>query len=366
MGASSRLRTANICSVPSSPVYTPGRVRHAHFKITYATGQSLTTQLYVRGETGNDGVLNDITNAAQRESVIVPWTAIPESRTGDLAARFDVVLGFTPSDTPTPSRPTFVTSGIVQGATLNAGAAPGAWLTLFGDGLSSSTRSWRASDFSGTRLPETVDGVGVRINNKAAAVSYVSPRQLNVLVPGDVALGNVQAVVSTAAGTSDAVNVTISQVLPGFFQFGSEYIAAVRADGAYVAPPNLISGVTTVPAKSGDTLLLFGTGFGPVTGNPPTADAFQGAFSTVNPVTVRIGSQQANVSFAGLVSPGLYQFNVTVPTLADGDHPVTAQTNGARTVKLARLRVQASAVASARTRHPRQPDVRQIKQYFAT
>lgn len=80
------------------PVVYPGRTRHIHMSIQPAGGAKLITQVFVAGEPQNDrdGVLNGIRNAAQRASVIVPFTPIENSRIGELEARFDVVLGFTP------------------------------------------------------------------------------------------------------------------------------------------------------------------------------------------------------------------------------------------------------------------------------
>jgi uncharacterized protein (TIGR03437 family) len=57
-------------------------------------------------------------------------------------------------------------------------------------------------------------------------------------------------------------------------------------------------------------------------------------------VTVWIHNQPALVGYAGLISPGLYQVNITVPNLPDGDYPVVASVGGARTGKAMRLRVQ--------------------------
>jgi len=58
---------------------------------------------------------------------------------------------------------------------------------------------------------------------------------------------------------------------------------------------------------------------------------FQGSEPLVNPVTVTIGSTPAGVSFAGLAGTGLYQINVTIPSLADGDHEVIAHVQGIQT-----------------------------------
>ena len=89
-----------------------------------------------------------------------------------------------------------------------------------------------------------------------------------------------------------------------------------------MAPPSLISGVATVPAKPGDTILLFGTGFGPTTPPSPIGQLVQ-VSPLANQVTVRIGGVAADTQFAGIVSPGLYQFNVVVPNVPVGDNMVS-------------------------------------------
>jgi protocatechuate 3,4-dioxygenase beta subunit len=80
------------------PVPYPGRTPHIHFKISKAGKELLTTQCYVKGEAQNarDGVLRGIRDAAAREAVLVEFAPISSSRIGELAAKFDIVLGFTP------------------------------------------------------------------------------------------------------------------------------------------------------------------------------------------------------------------------------------------------------------------------------
>ena len=80
------------------PVPYPGRTPHIHFAVTSKGRERLTTQLYVRGEPRNerDGLLRSIRDARQRESVIAAFAPLPQSRTNELAARFDIVLGLTP------------------------------------------------------------------------------------------------------------------------------------------------------------------------------------------------------------------------------------------------------------------------------
>lgn len=76
----------------------PGRAPHIHFAIKMKGREKWTTQCYVKGEPQNDrdDILRGIKNSKARESVIVDFTPIKESRLGELAARFDIVMGFTP------------------------------------------------------------------------------------------------------------------------------------------------------------------------------------------------------------------------------------------------------------------------------
>jgi protocatechuate 3,4-dioxygenase beta subunit len=80
------------------PVLYTGRTRHIHFKIRRRGKELLTTQCYVKGEPQNekDGIYRSIRDKKARESVTVDFTPIPDSKIGELAAKFDVVLGFTP------------------------------------------------------------------------------------------------------------------------------------------------------------------------------------------------------------------------------------------------------------------------------
>jgi protocatechuate 3,4-dioxygenase beta subunit len=80
------------------PVVYPGRTRHIHFAVKIKGRETFTTQCYVKGEPRNatDGVLNSIRDPRARNSVIVDFAPVQGSRIGELAARFDIVLDFTP------------------------------------------------------------------------------------------------------------------------------------------------------------------------------------------------------------------------------------------------------------------------------
>jgi protocatechuate 3,4-dioxygenase beta subunit len=80
------------------PVPYPGRTPHIHMKIKRGGKDLLNTQCYIKGHPLNptDGVLKGIRDDKVRASVQVPFEALKGSRAGELAARFDVVLGVTP------------------------------------------------------------------------------------------------------------------------------------------------------------------------------------------------------------------------------------------------------------------------------
>ena len=328
------------------PGLYPGRTRHIHFSVTAPRRAQFTTQLYVAGEALNnsDGVLSGIRDATQRNSVIKTWAAVPTSRIGELAVQFDIILGYTASDSVATTRPVMVS--MVHGATFREGAASSSWVTIFGNNLAAASRTWRGSDIVNGKLPESLDGVSVTVNNKAASVYYISPKQLNVQVPADTTNGSIQVLVTNSSGVSDPLTVKLQPLMPGFFLFAQEYVAAVRSDGVYSGPAGLIDGVTTVPAKPGDALLLFGTGFGPTTPDTPAGQEVKTAAPLANKVTIQIDNTIVPVAYAGLTGVGLYQFNITVPDLPDGDHAVSAEINGVRTEKIGRLRIQRDVTGS--------------------
>jgi protocatechuate 3,4-dioxygenase beta subunit len=80
------------------PVPYPGRTPHIHFKVKRGANELLTTQCYVKGERRNerDGIYRSIHDPKARESITVDFAPLKGSRVGELAARFDIILGLTP------------------------------------------------------------------------------------------------------------------------------------------------------------------------------------------------------------------------------------------------------------------------------
>jgi uncharacterized protein (TIGR03437 family) len=163
----------------------------------------------------------------------------------------------------------------------------------------------------------------VTVNGQPAYIDYISPTQINVLAPDDANLGSVQIVVTTAGQASNAFAVQKAQFAPAFLTVDGSHVAALHSDYSLVS--------SAAPAKPGETILLYGVGFGQT--NPPQASGqvVTAAVPLANDVQITIGGATATATFAGLVQSGLYQFNVTVPSVAAGDAAVTAKVGGSST-----------------------------------
>jgi uncharacterized protein (TIGR03437 family) len=214
------------------------------------------------------------------------------------------------------------------------------WVTIYGSNLApaGSGRTWGNQDIVNGRLPLNLDGVSVTIDGKPAYVEYISPTQVNVLAPDDAVTGPVSVVVANGGSDSAAFSAQVQTYSPAFFTFpppNQGYIAATvlgEPSGAfdYLAPAGALgAGASSRPARAGDIVELYATGFGPTNPKPPDGQVFFGAYPTATTVTVTIGGLNATVAWAGLSSAGLYQLNVIVPAgLSNGDHLVVAMVGG--------------------------------------
>jgi uncharacterized protein (TIGR03437 family) len=215
--------------------------------------------------------------------------------------------------------------------------APGSWIEIYGANLAVGTRTWGALDFNGSNAPTTLGGTSVMIGDQASFIDYVSPTQINAQVPSGLSLGAQNLSVTTASGSSAFYPIRLSATQPGllapasFLIGGTQYVLAVSAQGIYILPPGSLLTVPTSRARPGDTIVLFGTGFGPVT---PIIQPGQVAGQTNALATnfnILIGGTVATTTYAGLApgSVGLYQFNVVVPNVPSNDRvPVAFNLGG--------------------------------------
>jgi len=233
-------------------------------------------------------------------------------------------LIFAPSSQP-------VITAVVNAASLQPPIVANSWVSIFGTNLASATDNWGHAIVNG-QLPTLLDGVSVTIGGKAAYVYFISPGQINVLAP-DIPAGPVAVTVTTAAGASATFTATVAQYSPAFFDWPNSQPVATRQDYSYAVKAGTFQGVTTVAAKPGDVLILWGTGFGPTNPVPPVGIPVPAdrTYSTAIKPTVTINNNSVTVYGAALASGavGLYQVAIQVPTtLADGDWPIQATIGG--------------------------------------
>jgi uncharacterized protein (TIGR03437 family) len=186
--------------------------------------------------------------------------------------------------------------------------ASGTWIEIYGQNLAPATREWQLSDFTGDVAPTSLDGVTVRINGRPAYISYISPTQINALVPAGISPGAATVVVNNIA----SYTVTANASTPGLLV--SPLLSTVARIVRAYFPDWTPVGFNHRP-KSGDTIVLLGIGFGAVMPDVPVGQIAQQLTQLRSDAPVSIGGVPAAVTYAGLApgSVGLYQFNVVVP-----------------------------------------------------
>jgi uncharacterized protein (TIGR03437 family) len=229
----------------------------------------------------------------------------------------------------TTTTPTIQSGGVVTASAFGGfkHAAPGSWIEIYGSGLATDTRGWAGSDFNGTNAPTALNGTSVTIGGQRAFVSYISPTQVNVQVPSNIAAGPQDLIVTTPNGSTTAYQLTIAASDPGvlappsFIVNGKQYVAALHTDGTFVLPPGAIAGLQTRQAQPGETILIYGIGFGSVTPNVSAGQIVTATNQLTQPVQFLFNGTPGTAQYAGLAPNfvGLYQFNVVVPNVSDND-----------------------------------------------
>jgi uncharacterized protein (TIGR03437 family) len=198
-----------------------------------------------------------------------------------------------------------------------------------------------APSFVTGQMPTQLGTVSVTVNGKpgflyfycsAVTSTVCNQDQINVLTPLDSTLGPVQVIVTNNGASSPAFTADMTAISPAFLLFSTAgYVVATHLNNSLLGPTSLYPGSST-PAQPGEEIVLYAIGFG-LPSNSTLTNGSSTQSGTLSPLPVcQIGGTQVPVLFAGLVGPGLYQFNVTVPsTAANGDNPVGCTYNGSAT-----------------------------------
>jgi uncharacterized protein (TIGR03437 family) len=199
-------------------------------------------------------------------------------------------------------------TGVVNAASFTpftTGLAPGQLISLFGTGLGTGV-------VQDATFPTTLGGTTVTIDGRAAPLYYVSPTQINAIVPFETPTGVAEITVSRGGSTSKRVTVYVNRTAPGVFAVpptGLGYAAALHGDYSLITPQN--------PARPSEAIMVYLTGLGRT--NPQIATGAAGPSAeplarAVEVIDASINGRAANILYAGM-APGLrgYQINLTVP-----------------------------------------------------
>lgn len=231
--------------------------------------------------------------------------------------------------------PTIYSGGVVPIYSKVNTIEPGSWVSIYGTNLAPAVATWNGD------YPTTLGGVSVTVNAKSAYLWYVSPGQINMEAPDDTWTGPATVTVTTPGGRA-ASAVTLSAVGPCFSLLSDDkHVAGViltAGTGAYgggtydIVGPSGAFPFVTRPVKAGETLLLYGTGFGPSNPAVPAGQPFSGAAPTVNPVEITIGGVPVTPLYSVVYAPGVYQIALVVPpNVKSGDQLLLATVGGVGT-----------------------------------
>jgi uncharacterized protein (TIGR03437 family) len=209
-----------------------------------------------------------------------------------------LVIGFTSVAVAAPA-----IRQVVNAASYDNTVAPGTWAALFGTELAGTTAT-----ASGVPLPLSIEGVSVTVGGVTAPLLFVSPGQINALIPFESPTGDqVPVVVNTPAGTSVAFDVVLQRNAPAIFTSNAQGSGGALAFDSSFRP---------LSAVGRNVIVLYANGLGPT---DPVATSSASGGAAIEPfnritddVQVWVGEQPAALIFAGLAPglPGVYQLNL--------------------------------------------------------
>jgi uncharacterized protein (TIGR03437 family) len=301
---------ANQIASPGAPFGQPVVVQVLDRNNLPYPGVYVTASASNGGSVSPAGVQTDATGSAS-----FTWIAGPDSVN---KLTISSSFGAQPIVIPALARAAFPANGVVNAASYSTDLAPGTLAAIFGTNL------WAGQSADGVLpWPVTLGGVQVTVNGKPAQLTAVREGQINFLVPPDTPPGQAVIAVLNAAGSSDAVPVTIGAAAPGIFiSDPATNLGAIVVAGSW-------QNTASVPAAPGDYISIYMTGLGSV---HPSA-SYPGLLETDNAPAITIGGIQApDVQYSGIAgsfSGGLYQVNVRVPAgVSSGLQAVTVTIGG--------------------------------------
>jgi uncharacterized protein (TIGR03437 family) len=216
---------------------------------------------------------------------------------------------------PNRQLPVYTGASIVNAATSEPGPlAPLGLVSLYGKDLAVVSRAITPDDVRNGQLPTTLIGTGVSIaiDNVAVPILFVSPGQVNFLIPGNIRTGRRRLRLLTNGKAGPEVEIEIAESSPGLFQMSTSAVIATRPDGSLITPES--------PAVPGEVLVIYAAGLGAtqpaITGLIiPHAAASISARSQFAVLLNDVPLPDDHILYAGLTPgfAGLYQINCILP-----------------------------------------------------
>jgi len=211
--------------------------------------------------------------------------------------------------------PEYSGDSVVNAASYRAGPlAPNTYVTIYGQNLSYVTRALGPQDLRADELPTALAGANVRVRVGAilAQLTYVSPTQINALVPANLVPGAIDIAVFREGIWGPTVKIELRRASPALFLMDAETVIGTHADGS------LIDG--TSPARPGETVVLYATGLGTTAPPQEYGKLALGPARLVGDAQFHIvleGEELdgSRIDYAGIAPgfAGLYQINVRLP-----------------------------------------------------
>jgi len=210
--------------------------------------------------------------------------------------------------------PSYTAAGIVHAATQTVQAlAPNTIATIYGTNLAFATHAISTGDIRGGALPTSLEGVGVVVNSITASLFFVSPTQINFLVPYELLPGTVTVYVARQNLAGPLVKIQLNSAAPGMFIWNGNMAIAAHLNGSVIS--------REAPAVAGEIIVVYATGLGRVAPDTITGKIASGAATIVARSQLQIlldgvACPAPNVLYAGLAPgfAGLYQINLKLPS----------------------------------------------------
>jgi uncharacterized protein (TIGR03437 family) len=220
---------------------------------------------------------------------------------------------------PTSTDPSYSTASIVNAATQTAETlAPNTIATVYGAYLSWTTHAVTAGDLDGGTLPTALEGVSVYVNGILSNLFFVSPGQINFLIPYDIVAASATVYVARQGIAGPPVTIQLAEASPGFFSWNGNFALAEHADGSLIS--------SSSPAQPSEVIVLYAAGLGRTSPDVPSGHIASTATTILYASELQIllngdPCPSSSIYYAGLAPgfAGLYQINLLLPEVLPSD-----------------------------------------------